>query len=94
MVQGAAFTRSSHTEIDSNLLGEARKQKRIVEAYALIEYPKGEILDADENVGEKLRSLFRQEHVQFDWALSRDEKAPPKSYTVSLEVIVEKAGQL
>jgi glucose-6-phosphate 1-dehydrogenase len=88
-VKFVAFHSSCHNQISDELLEEASKY-RILEVFALIEYPTGKVLEADEEIGEKFREFFREKHISFNWSLTRDEAAQPDQYTVSLEVIVEK----
>jgi hypothetical protein len=88
-VKGVAFQHESYSEVSEDLLTEAGNYP-ILEAYALIEYPTGKVLEADEEVGEKLRTLFGDRHIKFDWALTRDESAMQDVYNVSLEIIVDK----
>lgn len=88
-VRSVAFDSKSFNEVSESILDFADRYP-IIEAYALIEYPPGKVLDADEEVGEKLRTLFGDRHIKFDWALTRDEKAFGENYVVSLEIIVDK----
>ncbi len=87
-VRHIAMYSATYNEISDALLEEANNY-RILEAHALIEYPPGKVLDADEEIGEKFRQFFRDKHIKFDWSMTRDEKAEESHYTVSLEVIVE-----
>ena len=87
-VKFVAFKQNTQTEVSERLLEDAREYP-IIEAFALIEYPPGKVLEADEDVGERLREFFQKQHIKFNWALTRDEKSAD-TCNVSLELIVEK----
>ena len=63
-VKFVAFHSESFTEIKDGILDEAKKYP-IIESFALIEYPPGKVLEADEELGERLREFFKKNHIFF-----------------------------
>lgn|GEM_PF-871125 len=76
-------------KIDDKILTEAHKHK-ILQAFAVIFYPPGEMLESDEEVGEQLKKLFKGHNIKFSWNLSVNDKLHGNFYETYLELIVSK----
>jgi len=92
LVKLVAFYNERFNEITDKIFNEAGKY-RVLEGCAIIEYPHGRIMEADDEIGEKLKELFRRHGHPFEWKLTRDEKVAPDTYLVSLEIVVDKGEQ-
>ncbi|OYT41215.1 MAG: hypothetical protein B6U86_02860 [Candidatus Altiarchaeales archaeon ex4484_43] len=91
-IKSVAFYNERFNEITDKIFNEAKKYT-ILEGCAIIEYPYGKVLEADDEIGEKLKELFEYHGYPFNWKLTRDEKAAPDTYLVSLEIVVDKGEQ-
>ena len=76
--------------IDDELLKEA-KNHTIVQGFAVVFYPPGEMLDADSEVGEQFKNLFKNHRIKFSWNLTPNPNLDPRFYDVYLELIVKKS---
>lgn len=88
-VKDVAFKSEDFDSISDITLAGAGKNP-VVECFVVIEYPPGKMLEADDQLGEKLRDFIQVKRHRFTWKLTRDEQAAPDDYKVSLEVVVDK----
>jgi len=87
-VKNVALHHNRFTEISDELIAEA-EEHHILEAFAIIFYPPGEMLEADDQIGEKLDELFTRHKEKFSWSLTCEKNLEPGKYDVYLELIVE-----
>ncbi len=91
-IKSVAFYDEEFNEITDEIFNEAEKY-RILEASAIIEYPTGRVQEASDEIGRRLKDLFRHHGHHIELKLTRDEKAAPSTYLVSLEIVVDKSGK-
>lgn len=89
-VEGVCVHHDHFDKIDDSILAEA-KNHPIKQAFAVIFYPPGEVLEADDQVGEQLKQLFNSHRVKFSWNLTANDKLDRNFYDVYLELIVKKS---
>ncbi|MFH1789183.1 MAG: hypothetical protein ABH834_07365 [Candidatus Altiarchaeota archaeon] len=89
-VNGVCVHHDHFSKISDDLLKEA-KNHPIKQAFAVIFYPPGEMLEADEEVGEELKKLFKSHRVKFSWNLTSNDRLTRNFYDVYLELIVKKS---
>ncbi len=88
-VKGVAFQSTSFKGLSSDILKDAT-QHTILEAFGVIEYPPGAVFEADDEIGEKIKALFREQGIGFNYNLTRDEQALPDTFKVSIDIVVDK----
>lgn len=87
-VDGVCMHHEHFSRIDDSILKEA-KNHEIKSAFAVLFYPPGEVLSADDEVGEKLKKLFKSHGIKFSWNLTLNDRLQKNFYDVYLELIVK-----